>query len=72
MARVILQLPDPEIEDMTVDLYRVPVAGDFLEFAEEYHRVSIAGETFEVRSVIFSVEAHHLMNFPVVVLRATD
>lgn len=53
MPLVVLQIPGPVVEDIPVDLARVPVKGDFLEFREEYPDDHLAGEQFEVRSVIF-------------------
>lgn len=54
MARVILQVDGAE--ELEVRLARVPVTGDRIDFGEEFADEQLAGELFEVRSVIFPVE----------------
>lgn len=69
-VRVELQLPHGIAEDQIVEIQRVPVRGDIIDFAEMHPLEALAGEAFTVRRTIFPVsENGGDCDTPIVVLR---
>jgi hypothetical protein len=70
-----LQFPGYGREPMKVHVPRSPSRGDVFEFAEDFGDEGLEGEDFEVRRVIFPVEAPRPLTGatmamrPIVVLR---